>query len=140
MTATPSVTREQAALIAQLLRTIRPAWDEMRTAEYVGKASVEHRDFADLLHGCIRTAQDQTLTSPASLTFSGEHWTRSVRAVESPEERRARIQAQLDAREERAREYDPKQRARAAEIRAQIRADLAAAEEARKTAPKETAK
>ena len=138
--ATPSVTREQAALIAQLLRTIRPAWDQAATGKYVAEASREHRDLADLLHGCVRTAQDQALTSPTSLTFAGEQWTRSVRVVESAEEREARIQAQLDARAERERGYpvSDNQRARADAAKALIRQTLASSKSRRQPSPEET--
>jgi hypothetical protein len=137
MTAAPTVTREQAALIAQLLRTIRPAWDQAATGKFVGEASREHRDLADLLHGCIRTAQDSSLASPVTLTWAGEHWQRTVRATESAEERAARIQAQIDAREERERGYslNGEQKARIAAAKAAARQALADAAAARKTEP-----
>jgi hypothetical protein len=138
-TPTPSITREQAALIAQLLRTIRPAWDAAATGKYVAEASREHRDLADLVHGCIRTVQDTALTSPASLTFSGPQWTRSVRTVESSEERAARIQAQIDAREERERGYSLSevQRNRAEEAKKKIRDALVSRHAHRQHTPEE---
>lgn len=140
MTFAPSVNREQAALITQLLRTIRPAWDQAATGKYVAEASREHRDLADLLHGCIRTAQDTALTSPVSLTFSGAQWQRSVRSTESAEEREARIQAQIDARVEREQGYglSSEQVARKEAAKALARQTLAEAQAARKIAPKET--
>lgn len=120
----PSVTREQAALIAQLLRTIRPAWDQAVTGKFVGEASLEHRDLADLIHGCIRTAEDTSLTSPAALTFAGPQWERTVRETESAEERQARIRAQLDARteRERGRQLSEVQRRRVEDAKREARA------------------
>ena len=133
--AAPSVSREQAALIAQLLRTVRPAWDQAVTGKYVAEASREHRDLADLLHGCIRTVQDPALTSPTSLTFAGDQWTRTVRTIESPDERQARIQAQLDEREDRQRGYPQTeaQRDRVQQAKQQIHQTLADARQRRHT-------
>lgn len=136
--AAPSVTREQAALIAQLLRSVRPAWDQAVTGKFVVEASREHRDLADLLHGCVRIAQDHTLTSPAALTFAGGPWERTVRIVESAEEREARIQTQFDAREERARGFDDTRTDRAAAAKADIHATLAAGRNARLYGRQET--
>lgn len=100
-TSTPNVSREQAAAVASLLRSIRPAWDELATAHSVAEASKVHADLADLVHGCIRTAQDSAARTPAALTFADSpHWRITVRTTESPAERKARVQAQIDARAE----------------------------------------
>jgi CHASE3 domain sensor protein len=64
-----------------------------------------------------------------------------VRATESAEDRAARIQAQIDAREERERGYslNGEQKARIAAAKAAARQALADAAAARKTEPKESA-
>lgn len=73
-----SLTREQAGTLAALLRTIRPAWDELVTINTL--AELRDRDLADVAYGAIRTAQDPDARTPRALAFTDrDHWQRTTR-------------------------------------------------------------
>ena len=74
------ITREQAGALATLLRTIRPAWDQLATINALGQH--QGRDLADLAYAAIRTAQDPDSRTPAALGFTDrDHWQRTARTT-----------------------------------------------------------
>lgn len=75
--ADPSINRETAGAIAALLRTIRPAWDQLATLNAVHEASRTRRDLATLAAGAVRIAQDPTNRTPTSLRYA-EAWSRAA--------------------------------------------------------------
>lgn len=63
-----SVTREQAAILATLLRTIRPAWDELAIIQSIGQ--VRDRDLAHVAAAAIRTATNADARTPKAIAFT----------------------------------------------------------------------
>lgn len=75
--------RPEAFALAQLIRRIRPAWDELATINVL--ADMAGRDLADVAHAAIRTAQDPTMLTPQALKFvDSPHW-RKIKAIADTE-------------------------------------------------------
>jgi hypothetical protein len=72
-----TVNREQAVFIAELVHTIRPAWDTR--AILAALKATEHRDLADVAHAAIRIAQDDKIRKPIVISMDGEHWRPTIR-------------------------------------------------------------
>ena len=82
------ITREQAALLAGLIRTIRPAWDELATINTLGEAK-DRGDLATIAFAAIRTAQDDTCKTPKAIGFDSDHWRKPEPSPFSPTSRRS---------------------------------------------------
>lgn len=79
-----STIREQAGTLAALIRTIRPAWDQLATMNALEQL-LQHRDLADVAYGAIRTAQDPEARTPRALAFTDrDHWQRTRVTPRSP--------------------------------------------------------
>lgn len=91
------ITRQQAHLLAQLARTIRPAWDERHTTDVI--ASITGRALADIATAVIRGAADPTIRTPNGILLDGPHWRRDTGGGETPEQRAQRIALQDRARQ-----------------------------------------
>lgn len=66
------ITREQAAILADLARTVRPAWDTRPIVSAVGE--VMHRDLREVAWALLTVAGNPEMRAPVSLTFEGDHW------------------------------------------------------------------
>ena len=79
------ITREQAGAIAALVRTVRPAWDQLAIMATIGE--LQDRDPADAAHAAIRAAQDPAAKTPKAIAF-GDYW-RTEDKTESGQRARA---------------------------------------------------
>ena len=62
----------QANLLADLARTIRPAWDTRAIVKHIGE--VKHRTVPEIAWALLTVAADPAMKTPAALTFDGPHW------------------------------------------------------------------
>ena len=70
--------RTEAFALTQLIRRIRPAWDELACINIL--ETLASRDLADVAHAAIRTAQDPAMLTPQALKFvDSPHWRPTVR-------------------------------------------------------------
>lgn len=67
-----TVTKAQAYALADLTRTIRPAWDTRAITTAI--AEVSHADLPDIAAALLRIADNPDMRTPAALTFEGDHW------------------------------------------------------------------
>lgn len=73
------ISREQATLLADLARTIRPAWDTRAIVPNV--LEVGHKDIREVTWALLTVAADPKMLTPTSLTFEGDHWRRAAPPV-----------------------------------------------------------
>jgi hypothetical protein len=72
------MTREQAAFVAELVHTVRPAWDTR--AIVAALKTCAGRDLADTCHAAIRAAQNPSIEKPVVIGMDGNHWDRAANA------------------------------------------------------------
>ena len=66
------ISREQATILADLARTIRPAWDTRAIIAAIGE--VMHRDLREVAWALLTVAANPDMRQPVALTFDGNHW------------------------------------------------------------------
>lgn len=73
MTSENQLTRESAAALVDLIRTIRPAWDARATLDALAEVR-DKGDTAWVAYRALKVALNPAAATPRALTFA-EHWT-----------------------------------------------------------------
>ena len=83
-------------LVADLVRTLRPAWDTRAITAAI--AEVRHRSLAEIVFAAVRIAENPANQTPKALTFEGEHWKpmTASHVPPSPRDREALLEAIAD--------------------------------------------
>lgn len=76
------MTKQQAEIITELVRTVRGDWDAQGVMAAL--ANCRHRDVAEIARAAVRAAAMPTNRTPAVIAMDGDHWQARTLATVGP--------------------------------------------------------